>query len=419
MNRNESASAVVHDRDRQNLSAYACCVAIILCSTVLQKVSLVGLATSLSINTALIPLISLYAFAFRKVDLNISGFFAFCIFALSGIISAIVGSTTGNPSLSALVLVLIVQFPLIFRPSEQEKNDLRIYDAFNNIMCVLCIGGIVQFVSQFAIGSRYSFFLDYSLPSWLATEGFGNLNNLSYGSTIFKSNGIFFLEPSFFGQYLALGAIIEILTKQRPSRILIYAGALLCSFSGTGLVTLGIFGTYILIKRGNLPLIVMIALFVVLVALFGDAIGIEAITGRVNELSVPGSSGHLRFVTPFQLINKLVFTDFSSIMFGRGPGAFATAQSSLEFGATDATWSKIVLEYGFVGFIVYVCFLYICIPSKSNPLLMPVILVYSFFGGYLTNASILALVLVLSIWSDGSCLSGRYQLKANDNRVEA
>jgi hypothetical protein len=163
----------------------------------------------------------------------------------------------------------------------------------------------------------------------------------------------------------------------------------------------------------------MIVLFILIVFLFGDAIGIEAITGRVNELSVPGSSGHLRFVTPFQLIGKFVFTDFYSIMFGRGPGAFATSQSSLEFGATDATWSKIVLEYGFVGFVTYVCFLYVCIHSKTNPLLLPVILVYSFFGGYLTNSSILALVLVLSVWSDGSCLSIKQQFHMNRVQVES
>jgi hypothetical protein len=377
---------------------YRMSVVLLVGCTVLQKVCIPGLPSDFPFSTILMPFVCIYALIVGSLQINIRSFFLFSIFVTIGTASTYINYASERISLLSMILVFLVQFPLVLRPSGLVKCGNRIIATYRDLMVVLAIGGIAQFVLQFVIGARLAFFIDYYLPEAFIVKGFGNINTLTYGSSILKSNGIFFLEPSFFGQYLAIGAIVELMTRQRISRMLVFGGALLCSFSGTGLVTLGLFGGYLLVSRGNMTLLVTIVVFVFSVYLLGDLVGIDAITSRTNELSTPGSSGHLRFVTPFQLIDRYVLSSATSFVFGRGPGAFANYQDALEFGATDASWSKVVLEYGFAGIVVYICLLFTSLSRLKNPLVFPIVFVYFFLGGYLTNAAIFSLIIVLLVW---------------------
>jgi hypothetical protein len=391
-------------------SIYVPAIIVILSATILQKVCIPGVSNSIAVGTIIVPFVAVYALAVGALNINMKAFIIFSCLTLVGVVSVYINSADEKISTSAMFLLLFVQSPFIFSVKNPANASGRIIEAFRDTMYFISIGGIIQFILQFIIGSQYAYFIDYQFPSWLVMKGFTNINPVSYGSSILKSNGIFFLEPSFFGQFLAVGAILEILTKQRLDRLTVYIGALICSFSGTGIVTLGLFGFYLILKQKNFVLIGFLALLFLVVYIFGDMIGIEAITSRTNELTTPGSSGHLRFITPFQLIDRYVFSNLSSLLFGRGPGAFANYQDSLEYGATDATWSKILLEYGFLGLTLYVSFIASSIAKYNNPLLFPLLFIYTFLGGYATNAAVVAVILVMLVWSRGVEVKDKQQV---------
>ncbi len=401
MSNSEAPRIFVADTRFNRPSIFSAAVFLILTFTVLQKICIPGVSNSLSIGTIIVPLVIILYLINGSLYIDLKTFVAFSIFLLAGIVSVYVNLSSEEVSIASMALVLAVQAPLLFRPAGLEHVSRKIFDAYRDIMFYISIGAIISFILQFVIGAQYAFFIDFQLPSSLIMKGFTNINTLSYGSTTLKSNGIFFLEPSFFGQYLSIAAILEILTRQRMSRIAVFAAALLCSFSGTGIVTLGLFGTYVIIKRGSIVVFGGICLIILIIYILGESIGIQAITGRTNEFATPGSSGHLRFITPFQLLDHYAFTNLSTILFGRGPGAFATYTGTLEFGATDPTWMKLILEYGFIGFFSYYTFLIIAISNIKNPLAFPLLFVYSFLGGYLTNSPVVTTLLVLLVWSKG------------------
>lgn len=401
MSNSESQRILFENTKCSRPSIFSAAVFLIITFTVLQKICIPGVSNSLSIGTVVVPLVVVLYLINGALYVDLRTFVLFSAFLVVGIISVYINLSSEQVSIASMALVLAVQAPLLFRPAGLDRISRRIFDAYRDIMFYISIGAIISFVLQFFIGSQYAFFMDFQVPSFLIMKGFTNINTLSYGSTTLKSNGIFFLEPSFFGQYLAIAAILEILTRQRMLRIAVFAAALLCSFSGTGIVTLGLFGTYVLIKRGNTAIFVGICLIIIIIYILGESIGIEAITGRTHEFATPGSSGHLRFVTPFQLLDRYAFTNISTILFGRGPGAFANYTGTLEFGATDATWMKLILEYGFIGFFTYYAFLAAAISNIKNPLVFPLLFVYSFLGGYLTNSPVVTTLLVLLVWSRG------------------
>jgi hypothetical protein len=112
------------------------------------------------------------------------------------------------------------------------------------------------------------------------------------------------MEPSVFSQFMALGLIIEMLTRRRPVYFGLFAAALLLSFSGTGMMVLASFfivSAPLLGRRGVMVLVIGVgglALAAAVMALAAPEFA-EALVGRLGEFSQPGTSGHLRFITPW------------------------------------------------------------------------------------------------------------------------
>jgi hypothetical protein len=182
---------------------------------------------------------------------------------------------------------------------------------------------------------------------------------VQYGSSIYKSNGLFFLEPSFFSQFVALAIIVELNLLKKYWRLAIFIPALLFSFSGTGLLLL-IIGTIPLLPRGKWKQIVSLLLFSALLGyiFFSSEYG-QYITRRLLEFRSTESSAYMRFIGPFINYRDYIQTEEAvNIIFGLGPGS-----SNRYYWATPVEpniFVKIFFEYGILGafFLAYIIYIF-------------------------------------------------------------
>jgi hypothetical protein len=228
--------------------------------------------------------------------------------------------------------------------------------------------------------------------------GYNSLIPLYWSSPVFKSNGVFFLEPSFFCQFLAIALVAELLLGPRALRLLILTGGLVCSYSGTGLTMLALFLPVYFLHHGHSRLFFFAALVSIVLIIFGDALSLDAFTRRVSEFSDVQSSGWARFLSMFRVLQKVVFANDLTFLLGRGPGTVQEQFRLLSFNAFDPTWGKVIYEYGLLGALAYFRFFCVAFCRGPNGLRFAVGYTYLFLGGYLLNPSVLMQLASLVVW---------------------
>jgi hypothetical protein len=263
-------------------------------------------------------------------------------------------------------------------------SERRFFNTINACLVIIAISGILQFLAQFG-GIRIFEFTGILPKQILYEDGYNLVIELGIGS-LDKSNGFFLLEPSIFSQFMAMGLIMEILVGRRPWVFGLFSVGLVLSGSGTGWIVLVSFVVSSVFSMGTrgivLSAIVVVVVGTVLVAialLVPDLAG--AMTGRLDELTRPGTSGHMRFITPFWLLSDVVSRSPGSLMFGLGGGV--SEQLTMPYEYVVNTPVKIGLEYGVPALIAYLALF--CVGKKSpvqRALLLPSLVLLLFTGGY-------------------------------------
>lgn len=228
---------------------------------------------------------------------------------------------------------------------------------------VISVLSILQFLIQFAIPGTQWFLASSIFPQQiLVDQHFASVNPLSYGSTIYRSNGVFFPEPSNAGSFLSLGVPFSFWFGGSWVALGIQIVALCTTFSGLGFMTLGLFAVSAVVltpralgRRFKPAYLIAAACIGLVLAVSWTAVGIgDYGARRSSEFGSTRSSAYFRFVAP---INQLK-TSFSratalETIIGRGSGA----ADELEAGAGIVLVpNNIVMntyEYGIVGLILY------------------------------------------------------------------
>lgn len=285
---------------------------------------------------------------------------------------------------------------LRFRVPMDEDRFFRI---FTGIIDVVAVAGIAQFVAQFVGLSLFSF--AHLVPSQLLIESQYNvaIPIFLYGTNAFKSNGFFLVEPSVFSQFMAIAVIVEWLLWRRLSRLVLYLTGLLVSVSGTGWLILCVFLVVLTFASGLLGSLRALGLAAACVALLAvgsyvspDIIG--ALTGRLGEFTLQGSSGYQRFVTPVLLVERVLDAAPWTFFTGIGPGA--STKLLVPFFYNVDTPTKIFLEYGIGGFIFYLLLLLDAKRTATQWLLTgPLLVLLMFAGGYQEFSPVLFPVLMI------------------------
>lgn len=328
---------------------------------VLQRFVVPGTDVSVALPVVLVVVAVLAARGDVRADPLKFGLYtaAMCTALLADVLS----SGSGNPwaSTNSLLLLVVIYLPLCCQVSPRLRPDLpEVLEFFQKLMVVAAGACVMQWAAQVA-GWQFKDVLDVVPADLLASPLEFNLSYpLYYGSSIYKANGVVFLEASFASQFLALAIIVELLLAGLSWRIALYGAGLLATLSGTGLLLLAAGLVVVAIRRGGrwaVRAAVSAALAVVVVGL--TPVG-GLLAERTNETAQQGSSGNQRFVAPYGNVLTAVANDPSALTVGRGAGSVDRDTDFFSPLGVDANYPavpKMLGEYGLPATLVFFAFL--------------------------------------------------------------
>lgn len=309
-------------------------------------------------------------------------------------------ATRFSPSSLALFLIMILPYAFRIDP----RLDLYPFAVrrFRAVMLVAAGLGIYQFFGQFVLPAMFVFPIDELVPTAFLKRGYLFRNPLFFGSPYFKSNGVLFLEPSFFSQSLALGIIVELLYFGSLLRLAVLALALVLTFSGTGLMVLAIALPLIVLKRSLSVALGIVGAGIVVLVLASVAAPemVEAYTNRFGELGTPGTSGYARFTLPLLFALDEIMSGRAMVGLGAGGIEEFRILVATEGALFDPTWFKLLIEYGIPSFLLFLVLLVhrLIVSSRSGVLGAALFVLFTVTGGYLVDPNqhaLLATLLVL------------------------
>jgi hypothetical protein len=266
---------------------------------------------------------------------------------------------TIEPSISSLHLMLAIYLPLCFRASPALRARFPdVLEFFQKLMVVAAVVCVAQWLAQVA-GLPFEDLLDFVPSQFLYGIEYNYSYPLYYGSEIYKSNGVVFLEASFASQFLAVAILIQLVRGERYWRIALFGSAMLTTMAGTGMLLLGIGLVALAIRRGGrwamrAGTVVLVAAVVVGLTPAGDLLA-----ERSSESSSQGSSGNIRFVAPYQTVLQAAPGDTASFLLGRGPGSVTRDEDYFNPQGLDSNYPalpKLVGEYGLPSALAFVVF---------------------------------------------------------------
>jgi hypothetical protein len=253
-----------------------------------------------------------------------------------------------HTSMLSLLYVIAIYVPLVAGTDVDDAGLRRIWRAFIYLAVVVAVLGGLQIFVQLAAGGYY---LDpvQLLPERIRLMGYSTTYPIMKGVLpTLKANGMLFVEPSAFSQFLALAVLGELWLFRRWSVLAILGGGLVVAFSGTGLLMLG--AGIAMGARPRMILSLGAAGAVALAVLVASGYG-EAFTSRVDEVRRPGTSGYERFVAPFLAMSEPWQDSVDAVVWGYGAGRVEDLDT--EYAANYSPVPKVFLEYGLVGFVAF------------------------------------------------------------------
>lgn len=338
----------------------------LLATTLLAKLSLPPFAAqSLTIAYVFIflPIALGLAAGCLRLDIKRLSFFLLFIGAIGAL-----QVLRGEPfSLTSLLLLGALHLGYVFYLARGSDSTARALDFFLGFATVLALLGIAQYGLQFVVGAHYAFPIENLVPKEFVVQGFNMQAPIAWGSGTFRTNGIFFAEPSFFSQFMAIAIIVELLGRSRPLPLALYALALLLTYSGTGLLLLAVCGPLILVTRRHWGLLWLVLGGLLLVAALGSTLELDKLIARIGEFGSVRSSAYARFLNGFQVFDLYLWPHPLKALFGYGAGQFPLYAASMPFPVAEMTLFKMVFEYGLIGAAMYFSFIAYCLFRSKAP----------------------------------------------------
>jgi len=391
----DAATAAIVQAPRARTATFWVVVAPMLVSVFLAKVAIpVGAGIGL-------PLVLLPAIAAAGLLMGKLVFHAGRLAALAATTAVLIGFQVffiGEYSLSSLLMMTVLFSTYAVTARGQQDISGQVWRYFLDFSLAIAWVGIAQFVLQFVLPRDVVFPIEFLLKKiGLLIEGFNYLIPLRYASATLKSNGVFFLEPSFFSQFLALAIVMELVTLSRPRRLMVYAVSYAMTYSGTGLMMLMVCLPFYVVSRRRWGLVVAGTVAVLMLLPFSQELHLNIFLERAAEFGQPGTSGFERFVGGFYMFDQFLLHDPMRALFGFGAGAFKLWVTKTTLPATELAFFKIVFEFGLVGALVFFAFVIYAVATSHAPLLVRTAIGVSFLlnGMYVPSSHGMALTLLL------------------------
>jgi len=336
---------------------------------------------NISILLPFIFMYVIYSFFKKNIKISIKTSVVFLLLIASEIISYLYNIKTASISSLSLFVVLYSLFIFNFK---DKISSSKFMVSYNKIMFFIAFISIVLFFSQGIIGNTF-LIMDDIIQSDFLIGGYNTTYETSYGNGIYKNNGLFFLEPSFFSQFLALAIMIETLYLKNKKRMVVYYVAIFTSYSGTGILMLLVFYFYLLNKLNlGKKLLLLLFLFFISVIIYSV---LPEMFSRIFEIQSSGSSAFIRFVSPFIYMTEFLNNaNLTNILLGLGSGNadnLSLYTKNIHFETNFFTLSKLIIEYGFIGTIFFVLFLYTLLRKNMNIIIFVLLFKYMLLSGAL------------------------------------
>lgn len=329
--------------------------------------------------------------------LLLTAFTAFALATTAGIVSGPQTITEVSPQSLFLIVSLYAVLCVAPLPLGNTRDVLYVY---NTHMMLLGVLGIVQFLAQFG-GLRFFSFQGLVPDSLLIEFAYNVVIPTSYGSTVFKSNGVFFLEPSLFSQFTAIALAAEVILFRRLAFMIVFCLAIVVSYSGSGLLTLATALVILSVIRPRyLPFLLALvgaAVLALTVLSFVAPHVYDYYTTRAMEFRNSGSSGYQRYVTPYLLLGAVARG--WGLIVGYGPGS--AEKFHLDFPYDINAMVKITVEYGLIGASLFFGFLSNAIAKRGGGAFLIVLCMSWYFlgGGYQLTSCVVHTIAAFLVWS--------------------
>lgn len=374
-----------------------CLVVALFSSIFLQRFGLPAGDDSIALNL-IITLVVFLVLALRG-SFTLDPFRTALFFVLATIVALSTAMNAGMASAPSMVLMLIIYAPFAFSLREPEGVLEGCVRAFQRMVLICAICGIVQYASQFFINSADLFTFRNFVPKEFLLPNFNTANPLTWDSPYFKSNGFFLLEPSTFSQYLAIAVVLELLFYGVTLRLMVYFTALPTSYSGTGLILLLFILPWLMLHRRAYGIVVAGLVVAVLAVATGSLWNADAMFNRVNEFQSSNSSANARFIAGAWLIGQFLLSSARDLIFGLGPGSYAQYAKLVPYEAHDPAWAKVLFEYGLLGTAVFWTFFIVSVfrGSPSGWISAAMLIGFLTFGGMLLDPRLQILILIFCV----------------------
>lgn len=387
----------------------------IIAATFLQKIA-IPLGGDKQIYLSFLLMLGLSALAFMKKSLEVNRGNLLFFLLMIGIMAMTQVLGPESPSTTSLFMLILLHLPYAFSLNQNSFDKMAVLEFYQKSMVIIAVLGIAQYFLQYLISFNYVYIFETQFPAQWIVHGFHGLNPLGYGSTIYKSNGVFMLEPAIFCQFLAIAVLIEVTLLKNFRRLPIFLFGIIVTFSGTGLIILFLTMPFYLIYKKHYILFLGLTILVLTAALWTPYLGLDFLVKRATEITNTQSSGYARFISMFPFIRDYILPDPATFLFGRGAGSIPWSNGDVrlvDYEIFNPTWAKIFFEYGFIGALFYFPFMAFLFLRSKKSILLKVALATQFLllGEYALTPTVHGLILAFLVWpmreeNEEKCQSG-------------
>lgn len=353
-----SARTVVTSGRRGRTSAYVVVWILVLVLTQRFAIPLGGGGQQVPTAIPVMLLVTCYGLARGHVtpDRRRAALLGVSLAFLAGL-TLVAGVRGLEPSLLSFGLFLTI-YPVALMDLVDPRAARRGLDFFVDLMLLAAVVGLVLFGLQYA-GLSYADYLGRVVPPDFLLTGFNTADPIQYGSSLYRSNGVVFLEPSFFSLFLGLAVVISLVNRRRLLLLPLLLGGIAVTTAGNGVVL-------ILVSVGWLAVVGPRRRLLALVPSVAIAIAVASLTPisglfvrRSSEIGADNSSASLRLVQPYTELFPAYVDSPVTALLGLGAGS---AQRLIEaqvgsLAVIVPAVPKLLVEYGWLGAVPALVFL--------------------------------------------------------------
>lgn len=317
-------------------------------------------------------------------------------FAYAGICPLLTGQ---DYSMGSLAFLLLLHLPYVVAPRHVADAGAWVTQKLAAMAWFLAWCGVAQYLMQTWVGSTWAFPIESFVPQALLVQAFNTQGALAYGSELYRTNGVFLLESSFYSQFLAIGLLYEIAVRQRWMRAGVMALAMVLSYSGTGMLVVALCLPWVVLVYRRWQVVPLMVVLGVGLLLGAEQLNLDHMLNRAGEFESEGSSAFSRFVGAFYLFDELLWKEPLKAILGFGAGSFREFAPKVSVVVAEMAIPKMFFEYGLLGGGAYFGLLAWLSFRTRAPLILKVAVFCTFFlNGALTVFSH-GLALSLLVWS--------------------